>query len=141
MLNLYSYFDKPIELEQREYARWTLDKDEIWVYVNNMAYMFALENYPESLEIIYKGIGSLHNFEIYVNADRDKAYIMPYGKGKLDQYNVTLLIDDGYLIGSYTHFGHVKEFYRDRTRVQKMAQLKDAITLGLTKLAEAELND
>ena len=143
MLNVYKFYITPSELEQREYAPVLFSYDVLDDYVKKLSEMFNNEDesVPEKYQLIERVFGRTEKYFIKVVTYGDECRICPLGQDKNSSYNIKLVSEDGVIHGYYTHYTKETKFCEERSKVDHEKQMDDILTLGLTKLAEAELND
>jgi hypothetical protein len=141
MLNLYKYFDNPDKLEQKEYAPISFNYDILNDYVDKLTEMFNSGNVPEEYYYIERVFGNTERYYTHVVTYGAECAIYPLGRDKKSSYGVKLISEDGLIHGFYTHYTKETKFFEDKSEIDQESQMDEILTLGLTKLAEAELND
>jgi hypothetical protein len=143
MLNVYKYYDKPSELELREYAPALFSYDDLDDYVEKLSDMFNNEDepVPEKYQLIARVFENTKKYHTHVVTYGDECILSPLGFGKRPSYSVKLISEDGIIHGFYTHYTKETKFCEERSKVDHETQMDDILTLGLSKLAQAELND
>jgi hypothetical protein len=141
MLNVYKFYDKPKELELREYASIKFTYDSLGDFVDKIAKIFYTGNIPEKYELIERVFSRVSDYYTHVMTNGDECYLAPEGVDNKSSYRIDLSIEDGVISGEYIHYGTKTKFYESRAKLDHEPQMDEILTLGLTKLAEAELND
>lgn len=141
MINLYKYFDNPDELEQREYAPIKFDYDILESYINKLERLFNNGDFPEKYQLIERVFGRPEKYYTHISTYGQECVLCPLGINKRASYSINLQIEDNNIIGYYTHYTEQTQFYKGRSKIDQEKQMDEILTLGLTKLAEAELND
>ena len=141
MINLYKYFDKPDELEQREYAPIKFDYDILESYTNKLDRLFNNGDFPKKYQLIERVFGRAEKYYTHISTYGQECVLCPLGINKRASYSIHLQIEDNIVIGYYTHYTDQTQFFKGRSKIDQESQMDEILTLGLTKLAEAELND
>ena len=141
MLNLYKFYDHPEDLEQREYAPVKLDYGSLDVFIKKLEELLYREDVPEQYQLIKRVFGRPETYDTMVYTSGGECYLYPVGNSYKSSYNIHVLLDQDNIIGYYTHFKKETKFYKERSKVDHEKQMDDLLTLGLTKLAEVEIND
>lgn len=141
MLNVYRFYTNPEELEQREYATALFEYNFLDDYVGKLSEMFDSGNVPDEYYYIERVFGNPKRYHTWVASSGNECILSPLGVDKRPSYSIKLIIEDDTIYGYYTHYTKQTQFYEERSKLDLDTQMNEILTLGLTELAKAELDD